>query len=404
MYCFEGGLLTGTIDFDEVIDRRQVATLKADNATMESVFGAHNLWPSWVADMDFKASEAVCSAMQQRLNHGIFGYEPDDGKVSTAVAHWYLRRHRWELSTDHLLYTPRTLASIAMLINLFSKQGDGVIVQPPVFYDFKIIIKNNQRELVKNPLLLENGNYQMDFDHLEQLAVDPKNKLLILCNPHNPIGRVWSSGDLFKVAEICARHDVFVISDEIHGDITYGIPYTPFASVGDLAGNNSATCLSPIKSFNLAGVANSMIVVKNETHRLACKQWLNAVEINKNNVFGSAAMLAAYGHSEDWLDQLLDYLRGNIALLTDYLHEQIPLIDLIEPQGTYLMWLDCRQLNLSVEDLQSFLVHKAKIAANPGHWFGREGAGFVRINVACPRSQLERALDQLKSAVRQLPA
>ncbi len=396
--------MTATIDFNEVIDRTQVATLKVDGATIESVFGQSDLWPSWVADMDFRASDAIRLALQKRLDHGVFGYEVNDGAVSAAVARWYQHRHRWTPSTDHLLFTPRTLASIAMLIKLFSKEGDGVIVQPPVFYDFKIIIKNNQRQLVKNPLQFSNGVYQMDFDHLEHLAADAKNSLLILCNPHNPIGRVWSREDLLKIAEICARHDVFVISDEIHGDITYETAYTPFASVSELAADNSATCLSPIKSFNLAGVANSMIVIKNEERRQACKQWLNAVDVNKNNVFASAAMLAAYDQSEEWLDQVLDYLRANVELLNSYLRDHIPDIRLIEPEGTYLAWLDCRSLNLTVEELQDFLVGKAKFAANPGHWFGREGAGFVRINFACPRSRLEGALQQLRSAVGQLPA
>ena len=393
-----------TIDFDEVINRNQVATLKVDAATMQSVFGAVGLWPSWVADMDFKASEAIRAALQQRLDHGIFGYEVDDGSVIAAVSHWYQHRHQWNPSPDHFLFTPRTLASIAMLINLFSRQGDGVIVQPPVFYDFKLIINANQRQLVKNPLILEDGLYRMDFDHLEMLAADVSNSLLILCNPHNPVGRVWSREDLSKVAEICARHDVFVVADEIHGDIHYENAYTPFASVSDIAADISATCLSPVKSFNLAGVANSMIVVKNETRLAACKQWLNAMEINKNNVFASAAMLAAYCDSEDWLDQVIGYLQGNIDCLNERLQRSIPGISLIPPQGTYLAWLDCRELDLSVDKLQDFLVEKARIAANPGHWFGREGAGFVRINFASPRSELEHALDRLQSAVEQLSA
>lgn len=397
-----GWLLTEFIDFNEEIDRRQVASLKFDGATLEAIFGERDLWPAWVADMDFKASEAIQSAMAKRLEHGIFGYEASNEAIPTAVSNWYQQRHGWAPSPQHFLFTPRTLASIALLIKQFSSEGDGVIVQPPVFYDFKLIINANRRQLVKNPLVYEDGVYRMDFDHLESLAAEQSNRLLILCSPHNPIGRVWSHQDLARVADICARHYVFVIADEIHGDITYDLPYTPFASVSDAAAANSASCLSPVKSFNLAGVTNSMIVMADDHRRAACKDWLNAAEINKNNVFATAAMLAAYSHSGLWLDRVIDYLRGNIGLLRDCCQELLPGIELVEPQGTYLLWLDCRGLKLSVDELQDFLVQKAGIAGNPGHWFGREGAGFVRVNIACPRSVLQRALDQLQSAVEHL--
>ena len=394
--------MTESVDFDEEIDRRQVVTLKFDGATMQAIFGEEDLWPSWVADMDFRASQAVQSALASRLQHGVFGYEANDPAIPAAVASWYQQRHNWRPAEDHFLFTPRTLASIALLIQQFSEPGDGVIVQPPVFYDFKLIINANQRQLVKNPLRFEQGVYQMNFEHLESLAAEKSNRLLILCNPHNPIGRVWSAADLARVADICARHGVMVIADEIHGDITYDTAYTPFAAASDTAAAISATCLSPIKSFNLAGVANSMIVIADDKRRALCKQYLNATEINKNNVFGSAAMLAAYRDSADWLDQVIDYLRGNIDLLQQRLQASIPGIELVEPEGTYLLWLDCRGLHLEVDELQQFLVSEARIAANPGHWFGREGAGFVRINIACPRAVLQRALDQLEVAVNGL--
>ena len=275
-------------------------------------------------------------------------------------------------------------------------------MQPPVFYDFKLLIAANRRRLVKNPLKLEQGRYQMDLDHLESVAAEPENKLLILCNPHNPIGRAWSKQELSALSEICSANQVFVIADEIHGDLVYRNRYTPLASVSRVAALNCASCVSPIKSFNLAGVANSMIVIEDDDRRDLCKSWYNRFDVNKNNVLTNAAMLAAYSSGEDWLEQVPEYIQGNVKLLDSYLQQNIPAVKLIEPEATYLVWLDCRELGLDARQLETFLAKEARMAANPGHWFGREGAGFVRINVACPRSVLETALEQLENAVTRL--
>jgi cystathionine beta-lyase len=265
-----------------------------------------------------------------------------------------------------------------------------------------MIISANARRLVKNPLRLEHGAYQMDFEHLESVAADPENSLLILCNPHNPIGRVWPKRDLSRLAEICAANNVFVIADEIHGDITYQRNYTPLASISNESSLNCATCISPIKSFNLAGVANSMIVIDDEQKRSLCKDRFSRLEINKNNVFSTAAMLAAYTDGESWLDQVIAYLDENIVTVRRYLQQRVPLVKLVAPEGTYLLWLDFRSLGLDARQLEKFLVHRAGIAGNPGHWFGREGAGFARINIACPRRYITEALGRLEIAVRQL--
>lgn len=244
----------------------------------------------------------------------------------------------------------------------------------------------------------------MDFDHLESVAADPKNRLLILCNPHNPIGRVWPKQDLSKLSEICAANNVFVIADEIHGDITYQRNYTPLASISNESSKNCATCISPIKSFNLAGVANSMIVIDDEAKRSLCKSWFSRLEINKNNVFTNAVMLAAYSNGEFWLDQVIEYLDENIGTLGKFLQQRIPSVKLIEPEGTYLLWLDFRELGMDAKQLETFLVQQAGIAGNPGHWFGREGAGFARINIACPRRVIVGALEKLEQAVNRLTA
>jgi len=389
-------------DLDEIIDRTEVPTLKFDGETMESIFGASDLWPSWVADMDFRASPKIIEALSRRLEHGIFGYENTSEKLPAAVSDWYRSRHGWSFASDEILFTPRTLNSLAVLIKLFSAEGDGVIVQPPVFYDFKMIIHAHGRRLVKNPLRFEQGGYEIDFDHLEQVAAAAHNRILILCNPHNPIGRVWSKSDLLRLSEICAANGVFVIADEIHGDITYGATYTPLASVSETSRLNCATCISPVKSFNLAGVANSMIVIGDEARRQPCRDWYSRNEINKNNVFTTAAMLAAYTEGAPWLERVNAYLAENVDALRDFLQQKIPTVALVQPRGTFLVWLDLRGLGLDARQLEQFLAGPARMATNPGHWFGREGAGFARINIACPRSSLLRALRQLEKAVSEL--
>lgn len=389
-------------DFDTEIDRSEVGALKFDGDMMASIFGERDLWPSWVADMDFKAAQPIQDALADRVEHGVYGYESSNPALPEAVAAWFGKRHGWPLDPEHILFSPRTLASIAVLIRLFSEEGDGVIVQPPVFYDFKMIIHANGRRLIKNPLRFDNGAYRMDFDQLESVAAEAKNTLLILCNPHNPIGRVWPKQDLARLSEICAANGVYVIADEIHGDITYRCRYTPLASVSAASALNCATCISPVKSFNLAGVASSMIVIDDEAKRSACKSWFSRAEINKNNVFTTAAMLSAYTRGEPWLDRVIEYLDENIVTLRDFLQQNIPSVKLVEPEGTYLLWLDFRDLGLDAKQLETFLVREAGIAGNPGHWFGREGAGFVRINIACPRRILLQALQNLERAVGRL--
>ena len=384
---------------DEVIDRTAVATLKFDGDMMQSIFGDRSLWPSWVADMDFKAAPEVIAALARRLDHGVFGYESSCEALPAAVVNWLSTRYGWSTSPEKIITTPRTLNSLSVMIDLFSAEGEGVIVQPPVFYDFKQLISANRRRLVKNPLRLEHGRYRMDLDHLEAVAAEPENRLLILCNPHNPVGRAWSQQELSALSEICSGNGVFVIADEIHGDLVYRNRYTPLASVSREAALNCASCVSPIKSFNLAGVANSMIIIEHDDRRQLCRDWYNRFEVNKNNVFTNAAMLAAYSSGGEWLEQVTDYIQGNVELLDDFLQQNVPAVKLIEPEATYLVWLDFRELGLDARQLEAFLSKEARMATNPGHWFGREGAGFARINVACPRSVLETALKQLAKAV-----
>jgi cystathionine beta-lyase len=390
---------TTITDLDEIVDRASVAALKFDSETMQEIFGSGELWPSWVADMDFRAAPQIIEALARRLQHGVFGYEAGSAELSDAVVNWYRRKHGWTFDSGQIIFTPRTLNSLAVLITRFSDPGDGVIIQSPVFYDFKIIVNAHKRRLVKNPLRLQDNRYRMDFDDLETKAADSRNRLLILCNPHNPIGRIWSREELSTLVEICARHDVFIISDEIHGDIAYDKKYTPLASISELAAANSATCVSPVKSFNLAGLANSIMVIGDDDRRQACADWYGKMEVNKNFIFNNVAMKAAYTDGEAWLERVVAYLRGNINELRGTLIRKMPQIKLVEPDGTYLVWLDFRELGLDPRQLERFMSHEAGMAVNPGHWFGREGAGFARVNIACPRGVLKTALAQLDKAI-----
>lgn len=384
-------------NFDEDIDRRIVPALKP-HPMVVGKDGAH-LFPAGVADMDFKAPPAVLSALQKRLDHGIFGYETLPSGLMPALIQWQKTRHNWSLDPNHILRAPNVLDSLAIAASLFSKPGEAVIVQPPVFFDFYDIIAENGRELLKNPLVLEDRKYRMDFEGLEALAAQPNAKILFLCNPHNPVGRVWRREELLRVAEICERNGVLVVSDEIHADITCpSHTYVPFASLNAAAAQNSITCLSPAKSFNIAACCASFTIVADEARRAAFQAENSRLTVNKNNAFASVAMEAAYLEGAPWLDALTKYIGGNLALVRERLAD-IPAVTLIEPEGTFLLWLDLRGLGLNPEELTAFLREKAGWAVTRGPAFGDEGIGFARLNIATPRARLACALDQFNKAV-----
>jgi cysteine-S-conjugate beta-lyase len=384
-------------NFGEKIDRRQVPALKWH----PMVLGADgdNLFPAGVADMDFRAPPPVTAAMQQRLDHGIFGYETVPVGLMPALTDWLQTRHGWSVDPDHILRAPNVLDSLAIAAALFTGDGDGIIVQPPVFFDFYDIIAESHRTVVPNPLILSDGRYGMDFDGLEKLAADPRNRMLYLCNPHNPVGRVWTRDELQRLDAICRRHDVLVVADEIHGDITFsGHAYTPFASLGAEAASNAITCLSPAKSFNIASCCSAFTIISHKTRRRAFQAENSRLTVNKNNAFASVAMQAAYRDGAPWLEAVIDYLDDNLALLRGHL-APLPGVTLIEPEGTFLVWLDFRALDLDPDDLTAFLRQKAGWAVTRGIAFGPEGAGFARLNIACTRARLAAALEQLSHAL-----
>lgn len=385
-----------TSPFDIELNRREVPALKTHRMVLGE--GGEDLFAAGVADMDFTVPPVVLQALQTRLNHGIFGYEAMPDNLFPALMKWLKTRHGWQVDPTHILRAPNILNTLAIAASLFTKPGDGIIVQPPVFFDFYDIIHENGRRLITNPLILKDGRYIMDFAGLETLAADPQTKMIYLCNPHNPVGRVWDRAELQQLGDICARHNVLVISDEIHGDITFtGHKYTPFAALGTVYADNSITCLSPAKSFNIAACCSAFTVISNDQRRAAFQAENSRLTVNKNNAFASAAMVAAYSEGGAWLEDVLEYLECNLALVRKHL-QALPDVQLVEPEGTFLLWLDFRALGLSPEDLTRFLREKAGWAVTRGQAFGVEGAGFARLNIACTKIRLETALWQLKKA------
>jgi len=391
------------MNFDESIDRNQYPTMKWSRAFLAEHFGNESAIPMSVADMDLKAPPTLIKNLRKRTTHGIYGYELKPESYFTALESWYQRRHGWELDRRHIEPCPSILNAVSILINQHSDEGDGVILQPPVFFEFRMVVRSNARKVTKNPLKLVAGRYQMDFADLEAKTADPHNKILILCNPHNPIGRVWTAAELEQVAAICKRHDVFVIADEIHGDFAFPPHrYTPYLTLSESAAQNAAACLSPAKTFNIAGMVDAMAVIPNETHRQRFHDFAHRYQINKVNVFASVATETAYRDGAAWLDALLVYLQGNVALIREFLPANAARVSLIDPEGTFLVWLDFRELGLDAKALEQFLAQEAQIALAPGYWFGREGAGFARMTIGCPRASVRRALDNLAVAVKRM--
>jgi len=391
------------MNFDEHIDRNEYPTMKWSKTFLAEHFGNEEAIPMSVADMDLKAPLSVTEQLHKRVAHGIFGYENKPESYFTAFESWYQNRHGWKIDRQQIEPCPSILNAISILINQHSNEGDGVILQSPVFFEFRMVVKNNDRKIVKNPLKLVERQYQMDFDDLKAKAADPNNKILILCNPHNPVGRVWTKPELEQVAAICERHDVFVIADEIHGDFAFPPHrYVPYLTISESSAESAAACISPAKTFNIAGMVDAITIIPNETHRHQFHEFAHRYQINKVNVFASVAIEAAYSDGADWLNALLVYLQGNIDMIRGFLQENAITVSLIEPEGTFLAWLDFRELGFDAKALEKFLAEEAKIALCPGYWFGREGAGFARMTIGCPQSTIKRSLNNLAIAVKGL--
>jgi len=387
--------------FDKVIDRSETQSAKWD-------YFEKDLLPLWVADMDFRVPQPIINAIIDRAKHGIFGYSYFHSAYFDSVLDWFKRRYDWEIKKEWLAFTPGVIPAINLAIQSFSNPGDKIIIQDPVYYPFFGAIQNNGRKSLSNPLNLINGRYQMNFDDLRQKVKDPRAKILILCSPHNPVGRVWTRDELLQIGDICIENEILIISDEIHCDLVYtGIKHTNFASISNNFALNSITCTSLSKTFNLAGLQLSNILIPNKKLRQTFTNTIESVFIPEEfgylpNDLSLVAFTAAYQKCDEWLDSLLKYLQKNLEFLISFIKKKIPQIEVIEPEGTYLVWLDFRKLGIEYDKLENFLFKKAKVALDDGFKFGSGGEGFQRINIACPRSILEKALERLHNAVKEL--
>lgn len=386
------------VDFDTVPNRRGTNCFKYDFAREMGM--PEDVLPLWVADMDFPTAPAVLERLHALAEHGIFGYTGVKDAYFSAVHNWYAQRFSWETQRSWLVTTPGVVFAIAIAIRAFTQKGDAILIQQPVYYPFANKVTENDRQLVVNPLVLKNGRYEMDFADMERKIVDYHVKMLLLCSPHNPVGRVWTKEELLRVGEICQKHGVLVVSDEIHADFTYaGHTYRVFASVKSEFADFTITCTAPSKTFNLAGLQNSNIFIPNRQLRHAYKKELSACGCGGTNCMGMAACQAAYEAGADWLEQLKQYLAGNLAYIRQFLREKLPDIALIEPEGTYLVWLDLRKLGLTEQQQRQLIVQDAKLWLDTGTLFGQGGEGFERINIACPRTTIEQAMQRLEHAV-----
>lgn len=386
------------VDFDTVPNRRGTNCFKYDFAREMGM--PEDVLPLWVADMDFPTAPAVLERLHALAEHGIFGYTGVKDAYFSAVHNWYAQRFGWETQRSWLVTTPGVVFAIAIAIRAFTQKGDAILIQQPVYYPFANKVTENDRQLVVNPLVLKNGRYEMDFADMERKIVDYHVKMLLLCSPHNPVGRVWTKEELLRVGEICQKHGVLVVSDEIHADFTYaGHTHRVFASVKSEFADFTITCTAPSKTFNLAGLQNSNIFIPNRQLRHAYKKELSACGCGGTNCMGMAACQAAYEAGADWLEQLKQYLAGNLAYIRQFLREKLPEIALIEPEGTYLVWLDLRKLGLTEQQQRQLIVQDAKLWLDTGTLFGQGGEGFERINIACPRTTIEQAMQRLEHAV-----
>ena len=384
-----------TYDFDKIIDRSGSGDLKHE--VLKERYGRSDLLPLWVADMDFETPQFITDALRQRLDHSLFGYTVVPDELWTSIIQWIRDHHQWEVKREWLTYIPGIVKGIGMAINVFVKEDEKVIIQPPVYHPFRLTPEGNGRKVVYNPLKEVNGTYEMDFEQLAEV-VDDKCRLLILSNPHNPAGVCWPKETLQRLAHFCFEHNIIVISDEIHADMAlFGNKHIPFASVSDEAAQISITFGAPSKTFNIAGIVSSYAIVPNDSLRRRFYTWLEANELNDPPLFSPIATIAAYTQGEDYRQQMLRYIEDNIRFVENYCREHLPKIKPWRPQASFLVWIDCRDLGLSHDALVDLFVNRAHLALNDGAMFGIGGSGFMRLNVGAPRAVLRQALDQLSN-------
>ena len=387
-------------NFDKIIDRTN--NFSAKWSEMNKNFGTNNLLPMWVADMDFLTAPCVMEALKDRLEQGIFGYTTRPSSYNESIVNWLDNRFSWKINQEWLMFSPAVITSISLLIQNLTQKNDKIMIQEPVYSPFHSIVESNERNLVISPLVkLDDGSYVMDYEDIESKIKDVK--IFILCNPHNPVGRVWTREELTRLGEICLKHNVLVISDEIHSDIILkNHKHTPFASISKEFSENTITCMAPTKTFNLAGLQSSFLVISNPYYYEVMDKAFSILDIKRNNAFSLVATEAAYNYGEDWLYELIKYIEDNVDFAIDYIKNHIPQLKVKKPEGTYLLWVDFSNLNVDKKDLKNALINKGRIALSDGSSFGIGGDGYYRINLACPRSMVLEGLKRIEFAINSL--
>lgn len=384
-------------NFDEVVERKGTSSIKHDR--LAEFFGREDLLSLWVADMDFRTPDFIIKALQERCTHEVFGYTFAPDSYFESIITWLQYRYHWDVSREWITYIPGIVRGISFALECFTQPGDKVIIQPPVYHPFRLVPEALKREVVTNPLRLVNGRYEMDFEHLESI-LDEGCKAFILCSPHNPGGIVWNKETLIRLAELCHAHQVLVISDEIHAEMVFpGNTQSPFASVSEVAAANSISFMAPSKTFNIAGIVSSYAVVPDPRLREQFFAYLEARELGEGTIFAYTATTAAYTYGAEWLQQMRQYVIANMHFVEGYIQRHIPLIKVYPAQASFLLWLDCRELGLIQEELVRLFIEEAGLALNDGSIFGKEGVGYMRLNIGCPRSVLQKALQRLEKAV-----
>lgn len=378
-----------TYNFDELIDRTGTNTVKYDGR--KAFFGNADVMPLWVADMDFRTPDFIVDAIRKRAEHEIFGYTFRAESYSQSIMDWLKRRHNWEIKPEWISFSPGVVAGLTMAIEALSKPGDGVIVQPPVYFPFFDSVKGTGREMIENPLKLENGRYYFDLEDLKS-KITPTTRLLLLSNPHNPGGMAWNEAELTALAQICLENKILIISDEIHSDLIFdGFRHTPLAGISEEIAQNCVICMAPSKTFNTAGLTTSFLVIPNKRHFVAYERVMRLPHLHMGNIFGTVALEAAYTYGDEWLAQLLQYLQGNYTFLEQFFNDNLPEVKVMKPEATYLIWIDFSALGLTDEELNQKLIDGG-VGLNRGVQFGKQGSGFMRLNIGCPRSVLQEAL------------
>ena len=387
-------------NFDEEVDRESTNCQKFD--LRKDVFGSADIIPMWVADMDFKTPDFIIDALKKRLSHELMGYSFHPREYFSSITGWLRERHGWEVEEDWISFSPGIVPALNLCTLAYTRPGDSIVIQPPVYNPFFDAVKNHCRNLILNQLVFSKGKWRMDLDSLRKI-ITPNTRMIIICNPHNPVGRVWDPEELRDLADICLKNDIIILSDEIHCDLVMpGYRHTPMASLSSKISSNTITCLSPSKTFNVAGLATSSVIISNPVLRKDFKAKIDHLHIGNGNIFGTVSSHAAYTNGSEWLSALLEYLEGNIEFVMEQCKEFIPEIIPVRPEATCLIWLDCRKLGMNGKELDEFFIRKAGVGLNEGSLYGPGGEGFMRMNLGTTRRRVAQAMEQIRKAVESI--